>query len=143
MNNYIIPKTIGHVKEYPTMHFFGNPRHTQPMIAYIMILTEYFWKFQWKIALLECCYHALYLSTSRDIAFVCNCLETIVYEERPHFVCVWVNIVKSCMVLTELTFHLPEHAQLFTLFSVNLLGAIFINLRFRASANTSSFVSIF
>ena len=39
---------IGHVNEYPTMHYFGNPRHTQSMIAYI-ILTEYFWKFQWKI----------------------------------------------------------------------------------------------
>ena len=37
---------------------FGNPRHTQPMIAYI-ILNEYFWKFQWKIALWECCWHAL------------------------------------------------------------------------------------
>ena len=38
-------KGIGHVSEYPTMHYFGNPRHTQSMIAY-MILTEYFWKFQ-------------------------------------------------------------------------------------------------
>ena len=36
---------IGHVNEYPTMHYFGNPRHTKSMIAYI-ILTEYFWKFQ-------------------------------------------------------------------------------------------------
>ena len=36
---------VGHVNEYPTMHYFGNPRHTQSMIAY-MILTEYFWKFQ-------------------------------------------------------------------------------------------------
>ena len=36
---------IGHVNEYPTMHYFGNPGHTQSMIAY-MILTEYFWKFQ-------------------------------------------------------------------------------------------------
>ena len=25
---------IGHVDEYPTMHYFGNPRHTQYMIAY-------------------------------------------------------------------------------------------------------------
>ena len=32
---------IGHVNEYPTMHYFGNPRHTQSMIGY-MILTEYF-----------------------------------------------------------------------------------------------------
>ena len=45
---------IGHVNEYPTMHSFGNPRHTQSIIAY-MILTEYFWKFQWTIALWECC----------------------------------------------------------------------------------------
>ena len=45
---------IRHVNEYHTMHYSGNPRHTQSMIAY-MILTEYFWKFQWKIALWECC----------------------------------------------------------------------------------------
>ena len=38
--------TIGHVNEYPTMHYFGIPRHTQSMIAY-----KIFWKFQWKIAL--------------------------------------------------------------------------------------------
>ena len=34
---------VGHVNEYPTMHYFGNPRHTQSMIAY-KILTEYFGK---------------------------------------------------------------------------------------------------
>ena len=47
--------SIGHVNEYPnpTMYYFGNPRHTQSMTAY-MILTEHFWKFQWKIALWEC-----------------------------------------------------------------------------------------
>ena len=45
---------IGHVNEYPTMHYFGIPRHTQSMMAY-KILTEYFWKSQWKIALWECC----------------------------------------------------------------------------------------
>ena len=33
--------TIGHVNEYPTMHYFGIPRQTQSMIAY-----KYFWKFQ-------------------------------------------------------------------------------------------------
>ena len=37
--------TIGHVNEYPTMHYFGNPGHTQSMTVY-KILTEYFWKFQ-------------------------------------------------------------------------------------------------
>ena len=26
---------IGHVNEYPTMHYFGNPRHTQSMVAYM------------------------------------------------------------------------------------------------------------
>ena len=36
---------IVHVNEYPTMHYFVLPRHTQSMIAY-MILTKYFWKFQ-------------------------------------------------------------------------------------------------
>mgnify|MGYP001797770854 CR=1 FL=1 len=48
----------GHVDEYHTMNYFGNPEHAQSTIA-CMILTEYFWKFQWKIALWECCYHAL------------------------------------------------------------------------------------
>ena len=33
--------SIGHVNEYPTMHYFGNPRQTQSMIA-SMILSEYF-----------------------------------------------------------------------------------------------------
>ena len=31
---------IGHVYEYPTMHYFGNLRHALSMKAY-MILTEY------------------------------------------------------------------------------------------------------
>ena len=38
-------RLIGHVNEYPTMHYFGIPGHTQSMIAY-KILTECFWKFQ-------------------------------------------------------------------------------------------------
>ena len=36
---------IGHVNEYTTMHYFGNPRYTQSMIAY-MILTKCFLNFQ-------------------------------------------------------------------------------------------------
>ena len=40
--------SIGYVNEYPKMHYFGNPRHTQPMIAN-KILNEYFWKFQCKL----------------------------------------------------------------------------------------------
>ena len=28
------PLLSRHVNEYPTMHYFGNPRHTQSMIAY-------------------------------------------------------------------------------------------------------------
>ena len=52
-NNHLNHR-IGHVNEYLTMHYFGIPRHTQSMIAY-MILTEYFRKFQWKIALWEFC----------------------------------------------------------------------------------------
>ena len=44
--------TKGHVYEYPTMHYFGIPRHTQSLIAY-RLLTEYFWKFQYKNALWE------------------------------------------------------------------------------------------
>ena len=31
------------MNEYHTMHYFGNPRDAQSMIAY-MILTKYFWK---------------------------------------------------------------------------------------------------
>ena len=38
---------------------YGIPYHTQSMIAY-KILTKYFWKFQWEIALWECCSHALF-----------------------------------------------------------------------------------
>ena len=37
----IVSRVIGHVYEYPIMHYFGIPRHTQSMIAY-KILTEYF-----------------------------------------------------------------------------------------------------
>ena len=35
---------IERVHEYPTMHYFADPRHIQSMIAY-MIFTEYFWNF--------------------------------------------------------------------------------------------------
>ena len=45
--------STGHINEYPTMHYFGVPRHTQSTIAY-KILTEYFWEFQLIIALWEC-----------------------------------------------------------------------------------------
>ena len=40
---HIYPRlvNIGHVNEYPTMHYFGFPRHTSSMIAY-KILTECF-----------------------------------------------------------------------------------------------------
>ena len=34
-----VVKAIEHVQEYPTMHYFGIPRHTQPMIAYGIWLT--------------------------------------------------------------------------------------------------------
>ena len=42
------------------MHYryFEIPRRTQSLIAY-KTLTEYFWKFQWKIALWEQCQHTL------------------------------------------------------------------------------------
>ena len=46
-------QVIWHVNEYPTIHYFGTPRHTQSMIAYI-ILTKYLLKFQWKVVLWEC-----------------------------------------------------------------------------------------
>ena len=41
-------------QEYPTMHHFGIPIHTQSMTAY-MILIEFVWEFHSKIALCECC----------------------------------------------------------------------------------------
>ena len=44
--SFTLGKLIGHVNEYPTMHYIGNPGHTQSMIAYN--LTGYFWKFQWR-----------------------------------------------------------------------------------------------
>ena len=37
--------SIGHVIEYPTMHYFGIRRYARSTIAY-KILTEYFWRFQ-------------------------------------------------------------------------------------------------
>ena len=37
--------SIGHVIEYPTMNYFGIPRHARSTKAY-KILTEYFWRFQ-------------------------------------------------------------------------------------------------
>ena len=56
----IISALMGHVNEYPTMHYFGNLGHTRSMTAYIYrTLTEYFWKFQWKVALWESCSRAL------------------------------------------------------------------------------------
>ena len=36
--NNVITAIEGHVNEYSIMHYFGNPRHNQSMIAYIMIL---------------------------------------------------------------------------------------------------------
>ena len=49
--------TMGY--EYPTMHYFGNPGHTQLHHSKYVFLSEYSWKFQRKIASWECCYHAL------------------------------------------------------------------------------------
>ena len=39
---------IGHVNEYPIMHYLGIPSHTQSMIAF-KILAGSFWKFRWKM----------------------------------------------------------------------------------------------
>ena len=50
-----------YINEYPTMHYFRIPRRS--IIAY-KILTEYFWKFQWLIALWECCWHTLLRNTA-------------------------------------------------------------------------------
>ena len=52
-------------------YFFKKPRHTRSMIAY-MILTEYFWKFQWKTASWECCQCALLLQC-REFRVVYGC----------------------------------------------------------------------
>ena len=41
------------VKEYPVMNYFGIPRHTWLIKAYMM-MTEYFWEFLLEIALWEC-----------------------------------------------------------------------------------------
>ena len=41
-------------QEYPTMHHFEIPIHSQSMTAY-MILTELIWEFHSEIALWECC----------------------------------------------------------------------------------------
>ena len=49
-----LQQRLGRANDHPTMLYFGNPRHTLSMIAYL-ILTEYFWKSQRKVALWECC----------------------------------------------------------------------------------------
>ena len=46
--------SVGLYKQYPTMHYFGNPGHTQSMIAY-KISTEYLREFRFQIALWKCC----------------------------------------------------------------------------------------
>ena len=67
------------------MHYFGIPRHIQSMIAY-KILTEYFWKFQWKIALSEHLLHALF--------------DSIQFNSKPllHFnlIPVWFSVHRRC-----------------------------------------------
>ena len=45
---------LGHVNEYPTMHYFGNPGHNQSNDTY-MILTEYFWRLQCFLGMLLTC----------------------------------------------------------------------------------------
>ena len=61
--HYLVLKR--HVNEHPTMHYFGNPRHAQSMIAN-KNSTEYFWKIPVKIALWECCYHALLIDNNGE-----------------------------------------------------------------------------
>ena len=44
-NNEKRPETpcnflIGHVNGYRTMHYFGIPRHTQSMMAYMILIFE-------------------------------------------------------------------------------------------------------
>ena len=50
--NHIVEQliSIGHINEYPT-----NDALFRNFLTHCEILTEYFWKFQWKIALWECC----------------------------------------------------------------------------------------
>ena len=60
---------IWYAKNYPKTHDYGIPRQTQSMKAY-KILTEYFWEFEFNVALWECCKHTLYTSkpvSSSDI----------------------------------------------------------------------------
>ena len=40
-DSMLIRCIMGHVNDYPTMHYYENHRHTHSMIAY-MTLTEYF-----------------------------------------------------------------------------------------------------
>ena len=65
------------------MHDFGNLSHTQSIIANI-VLTEYFWKFKWKIAL---CGNVLFLCCWNQSNFlllnVCSMLAVGNFPEWP------------------------------------------------------------
>ena len=60
-SGWMCKNTIRCVNECPTMHYLGIPRHTHSMIIY-NILTEYLWKFPWRIALWECCHKLIITS---------------------------------------------------------------------------------
>ena len=86
-------RLIGHVNEYPIMHCFGKPRHTQSMTAY-MILTEYFWKFRWKAPLVKnsmllTCPIVLNLpnwrSMERLIPVTLETNDNVCWKTKPHY----------------------------------------------------------
>ena len=90
-----------------TMHYFGNPRHTQSSIEN-MILNEYFRKFEQKFALWECCQNALLscraVSYSHkegvrqldEVTVVIPCdtvlVVSITYREQPQFGWSLINV---------------------------------------------------
>ena len=63
---------IRHVNQYSAMHLFGNPGHTQSMIAY-MIIIEYFGN-SCKIALWECPHIHLFASNFKNKNEVWSCM---------------------------------------------------------------------
>ena len=79
--NITVFTEIGHVNDYPSMHYFGNSRHTQQMLVY-KILTEYFWKLQWKIVGTWC--HSLMWFETIDIETQSTVKKNVIFDFAMH-----------------------------------------------------------
>ena len=97
----MIVSLIGHVNEYPTMHYFVIPSYSQSMIAYrYIILTAYFWK--------------LHLNCIVGMLLTCPILvhSIIMYSHITWFenmICKWIVLSSMIAPLTNSKFTIGEH----------------------------------